>query len=204
MNTRYYMKDEGNFFSVEESGSRRPRVIAFIIVFFLLLVALGFAINYFMNRQATKIAVAAPSPTPMPTQIPSDTPAATPSAVLGTKTTHATPTVTPKTVAKATSTTEISPTATSVSASVEVLNGSGVSGAASKMASTLKSLGYTVSSTGNADTFEYKDITIEVKKSEPKLLTQLKNDLSADYTIGSSSASLGDSNDTDAIVIVGQ
>ena len=45
---------------------------------------------------------------------------------------------------------------------------------------------------------------IEVKKSEPNLLTKLKSDLNKTYTVGTASATLSDTNDTDAIVIVGK
>jgi len=180
MQKRYYMKDEGNFFggaTIDEQPNRKPRVIAFIVVLLLLLVALGFAANYFLHTKTTKQTTVAtvPTATPMPTILPTDTPSATPSATLA---------PTPLTV--------------------QVLNGSGVAGAAGKIATSLKTLGYTVTSTGNADTFDYKNIVIEVKKSEASALTKLKTDLSKDYTVGSTSATLSASNKTDAIVIVGK
>jgi len=128
---RYYMKDDANVFDIDESPSRKPRVIAFIVVFLLLLVALGFAANYFLNNKSTKVALA-PTPTVVvsPTVVPTDTPTATPSGTIS-------PTkVTTKAVTK------ITPTPTSSEVTVEVLNGSGVVGAASKMAAALKSLLY--------------------------------------------------------------
>jgi LytR cell envelope-related transcriptional attenuator len=190
MQKRYYMKDEGNFFgggaSVEEQPNRKPRVIAFIVVLLLLLVALGFAVNYFLHSKTKKDTTASTSTTTvvtqMPTEMPTDTPSATPSATIA-----------------------LTPTsAKSNQLTVQVLNGSGVPGAASKIAASLKSLGYTVASTGNADTFDYTNVVIEVKKSEASTLTKLKTDLAKDYTIGSTSATLAASNQTDAIVIVGK
>lgn len=193
---RYYMKDEG-IFGVDESPSRKPRIIAFIIVFFLLLVALGFALNYFLNSKAHKTQQVAviPTLTIQPTQIPTDTPEATPSA--GVSKTKSTPTPLVPTGSLSKSNPESGIT-------VEVLNGSGIAGAAGKMAASLKSYGYTVSSTGNADAFTYTNVTIEVKKSEPKTLSLLKVDISKDYTVSSASAALTESNATDAIVIAGK
>ena len=188
------MKDEGNFFngaaSVDEAPARKPRLIAFIVVFLLLLVALGFAANYFLQAKNKKAMIA--SITPTVTQIPSDTPTATPvSTPSGTvkQTLTGTPSVTGS---------------TKTSTTVEVLNGSGVAGVATKMATTLKSLGYTVSGTGNAPTFDYTNVVIEVQKTEPNLIKQLSTDLGKTYAIGSTSASLTNGTSTDAIVIVGK
>ena len=181
MQKRYYMKDEGGFFrdpvTVDEQPNRKPRIIAFIVVLLLLLVALGFAANYFLHTKVKKEVTgsALPAITQMPTQAPTDTPGATPSA---------TPSPAPLVI--------------------QVLNGSGVPGAAGKVAATLESSGYTISGTGNAGTFDYTNIVIEVKAGEQAVLTKLKSDLSKDYTIGSTSATLTDKTKVDAVVIVGK
>lgn len=180
MQRRYYMKDEGSFFgetsTIDEQPNRKPRVIAFIVVLLLLLVALGFAANYFLHKKIVKETKSSVlHVTEMPTVAITDTPSATPSA-----------------------------TPSPMPLSVQVLNGSGVLGAASKIATSLKSLGYIVTGTGNATTFDYTNIVIEVKKNEPNALTKLKADLSKSYTIGSTSATLAESNTNDAIVIVGK
>lgn len=87
--------------------------------------------------------------------------------------------------------------------SIAVQNGGGVAGAATKAKDTLEDLGYTVSSTGNADNFDYETTTIRVKAAKKQYLDQLKKDLSASYTIGSASADLT-SGSADAIVIIGK
>ena len=58
------------------------------------------------------------------------------------------------------------PSPTAQPLTISVLNGSGVSGAAGDMSQELKKLGYTVSSTGNADAFTYTGITVKIKKSK--------------------------------------
>jgi len=88
--------------------------------------------------------------------------------------------------------------------SIEVLNGSGETGAASKASETLKALGYGISSIGNADNTDYENVTIKVKSDKEKFLDLLKKDLGFSYTIGSSSADLADDSSADALVIVGK
>lgn len=88
--------------------------------------------------------------------------------------------------------------------SIEVLNGGGVPGAAKKMSDFLTNLGYTVSSTGNADSFDYATTTVEVKSTEQSLLSLLKDDLAGSYTVGTADASLSSGTTYDARVIVGK
>ncbi len=88
--------------------------------------------------------------------------------------------------------------------SIEVQNGSGVTGAASKASETLKGFGYKVSSIGNADNTDYENVTIKVKSQKSKFLDLIKKDLGFSYTIGSASADLSDDSSTDAVVIVGK
>ncbi len=85
-----------------------------------------------------------------------------------------------------------------------VQNGSGVAGAAGKIADSLKKLGYNITSTGNADNFDYEDITIQVKKGQEDLLSALQEDLSKEFTVGSSSATLSANLTYDALIIVGK
>lgn len=87
---------------------------------------------------------------------------------------------------------------------VQVQNGSGQVGVASKTSDFLKSLGYRVVSVGNASNFEYEDVTISVKAEVSKYLSLLKSDLSSQYTVGSTSATLSASSSADALVIVGK
>lgn len=87
---------------------------------------------------------------------------------------------------------------------VEVQNGSGEAGVGKTAADLLRDLGYNVTATGNADNFDYTDVTIKVKASQKKYLPLLIKDLSSDYTIGSSSSDLSASSSADALVIIGK
>jgi hypothetical protein len=88
--------------------------------------------------------------------------------------------------------------------SVAVQNGSGEVGVAGKMAAILKDLGYNVASTGNADNYDYQNVTIQVKSDSSDFLSLLKSDLSGTYTIGDTSSDLDASTSEDAIVIIGK
>src|SRR3990172_10486275 len=65
---------------------------------------------------------------------------------------------------------------------VAVQNGSGESGVAAAASAVLKSAGYSVISTGNADNYDYTGVTIQIKSSEKSFLNGLEEDLSSDYT----------------------
>lgn len=87
--------------------------------------------------------------------------------------------------------------------SIEIQNGSGKAGTASKASDFLKGLGYKIATTGNADNFNYDKTVVEVKPDKKAYLDQLKQDLSKDYTVGSASADLSKGS-ADAVVIIGQ
>lgn len=87
---------------------------------------------------------------------------------------------------------------------VRVENGSGEVGVGKKMADFLKSLGYNIASTGNADNFDYTDVTIRVKSSQKKYLPLLNKDINSEYTVGGTSSDLSASSSADALVIVGK
>lgn len=88
--------------------------------------------------------------------------------------------------------------------SVTVQNGSGEAGTASKGSDTLKNLGYNVVGTGNADNFEYQNVSIQVKSGKSDYLNLLKKDLGFTYTVGSTSANLSNGFSSDALVIIGK
>lgn len=88
--------------------------------------------------------------------------------------------------------------------SITVENGSGIEGAAGKAAEFLKSKGYNVSSTGNADKYDYKGVTIKVKNEDVAYIDILKKDLSEKYTVESASSDLSSESTTDAAVIIGK
>lgn len=67
--------------------------------------------------------------------------------------------------------------------SVNVLNGSGVIGAAGKVKAALESAGFKISGTGNASNYSYKSTVISVKKDVPEeVVAAIKNALSG-YTV---------------------
>lgn len=88
--------------------------------------------------------------------------------------------------------------------SVIVQNGSGTEGVAGKAAGILKEFGYNVSSTGNADNYNYQGVTIKVKKEKSEFLNLLKKDLSKSYKIASASSDLPSSSPSDALIIIGK
>ncbi|MCL4359869.1 LytR C-terminal domain-containing protein [Patescibacteria group bacterium] len=88
--------------------------------------------------------------------------------------------------------------------SLQVLNGGGVPGAASKMKSFLEAKGYTVSGVGNTDSYTYDKTAILVKPEKASYLPLLKSDLEGSYTIGTAAATLSSGASYDAQVIVGK
>jgi hypothetical protein len=87
--------------------------------------------------------------------------------------------------------TPVPPTPTPVDRSpisIQILNGSGVSGAAAKTAETLEGLGYTIADTGNADNANYETTEIYTTPDFPDELTAtFLTDLKDEY--GSASIS---------------
>ena len=168
-------------------------IIAVVLLFF------GF--KFITGGSSTKTAIA-PTPTVTPILLPTDTP--TPSVSdTPTPTDTPTPKVTPTTA----------PTLNPVDStsgldrsqiSITVQNGSGNAGVAGTGSDFLTHLGYNVSSTGNADNFNYSGVTIQVKSASSSYLNLLKSDLSANYTITSATSDLDNGFSTDALVIIGK
>lgn len=109
-----------------------------------------------------------------------------------------TPTPTPKVTSTPT------PQATRGSISIQVLNGGGVPGAATKMKKFLEDKGYKVAATANADAYTYSTTEVLVKSNDGAFLTLLTGDLKDSYTLGTSAATLDSSVQYDARVIVGK
>ena len=110
---------------------------------------------------------------------------------------------------KPTPTPQETPTPTSAevsrgSLSIQVLNGGGVAGAATKMKKTLEDKGYTVADTGNAPSYTYDKTEILVKSAKKAYLPLLEEDLKDSYSLGTSAATLEDSVTFDAQIIVGK
>ena len=87
---------------------------------------------------------------------------------------------------------------------VVVENGSGVEGAAGKAADFLKSKGYKISSTGNADNYKYTGVTIKTKNSTKAYIDLLKKDLSQNYTVTNTSSDLPNNSSFDVLIIIGK
>lgn len=66
---------------------------------------------------------------------------------------------------------------------IRVLNGSGTSGVAGKVATLLKEAGYTDVSTGNADEYDYEDVTIRYVKEAAGALPDVQKALENSYTV---------------------
>lgn len=112
------------------------------------------------------------------------------------------PTPTPTTTPKVTPTATASATRGAIS--IQVLNGGGVVGAATKMKKLLEDKGYKVDATGNADSYAYDTTEILVKASDSAYLTLLTGDLKDTYTLGTTAATLDPSVQFDARVVVGK
>lgn len=87
---------------------------------------------------------------------------------------------------------------------IQVLNGGGKSGAASKMKEFLQGKGYTVSNLGNTEEYSYEDTEIHSTASRSANLATLKSDLSDTYTVGTEAADLPADSSYDIRVIVGK
>lgn len=87
---------------------------------------------------------------------------------------------------------------------IQILNGGGTPGSASKAKVFLEKKGYTVAETGNTEEYTYKKTQILVKSGKEAYLEFLKEDLKEDYTIGTASATLPADVAFDARVIVGK
>lgn len=88
--------------------------------------------------------------------------------------------------------------------SITVQNGSGTEGVAGKAATILKEFGYNVTSTSNADNYNYKGVTIKVKKEKSEFLELLKKDLSKSYKVTTASSDLDSTSPSDAVIIIGK
>ncbi len=176
---------------------KKSKKFFYLIIFLILLVIVVLGIKSFFGSKSEKDV---PSITPTPTeyQFPTDTPA--PSLTPTAEEPTATATPTKKAINPVDSSTGLDRS----TLSVEVQNGSGEAGVASKGSDVLKGFGYKVIATGNADNFDYQNTTIKVKSTKSNFLALLKKDLGFSYTVGSASADLSSSSTADALVIIGK
>ncbi len=181
-----------NFYT-PSTPPQKPRNFGRLIVVILILVILIFgAYRLIGSRKTANVPAVVPTPTAF--QFPTDTPASSPE-------TSPTPKVTTiPTVNPVDSSTGLDRSALTV----EVQNGSGVVGAASKASDVLKGFGYHVTAMGNADNFNFENATIQVKSTKSQYLPLLKKDLGFSYTVASASSDISDSSSADALVIIGK
>lgn len=209
MALKFYRKESNVFDSdttmVTRSGTSRSKLV---LLFLILLLGAGliFAGIRFLslNNGTPQGSLSNLTPTPFATAVP-ESPTPTMPEVSGTPTPTEKPgktTPTPTVSAKV----SLTPTggAKAAALTIEILNGSGQSGVAGTAASAMKKLGYTITGTGNADTFTYVGYTIKIKKTKSAGLTQLKKDVATLGTVTDSLTTLPESSDADAQVIVGK
>ena len=182
--------------SSRDSGNKK-RVILIILGVIILIALVAYAVIATGGKGESENEL-----TPTPTvEVP------TPTEAEASPTPEESPTPTPKSTTTPTPTGKTTPTPSNSSLDranlkLDVLNGSGVAGAATKMSSALKDLGYEVGSSGNADNFDYEKTEIQLKSTKKAYLEMLKDDLSDDYTIGSATSDY--TGDADGVVIVGK
>lgn len=180
-----------------KNSSKRPfKLIVTVVLVIALASLIVFGVSKFQGLQNGNKKEVSLSPTPTEFVFPTDTPSPTikPTGEEGESETL-TPTVNP--VDKSTGLNRSN-------LSVEVKNGSGEVGLASKGSEVLKSFGYHVVGVSNADSFSYENTVIEIKKDKESYLKLLKKDLSSTYTIGSTSANISSDSSVDAIIILGK
>jgi len=174
---------------------KKPKKFVYFTIFIIIVVVFFLFKSIFSGSSKTK---ETPNVTPAPTefQFPTDTPA---------------PSVSPteEKVEATTSPAAVNPIDPLTkldrsTLSVEVQNGSGVAGVAGKGADVLKGFGYKISSTGNADNYDYQNVTIQVKSTKANFLALLKKDLGFSYTVASASSDLSSDSTADALVIIGK
>lgn len=182
----------------QNSSNKKMRAFLYVGVFILIIAGAIFLGNQLLSSSNEAEITPAPTVEVTPTEEPTPIEEASESAE---KDTTPTPTTKAKTTPGTSPTVATTPVAGSLT--IKVLNGSGEKGVAGTVATLLKDKGYTVSSTGNADNFDYTDTVIQIKKTKQASLAKLKSALSTDYTVSSSTETLAETEDVDAIVIVG-
>jgi hypothetical protein len=93
------------------------------------------------------------------------------------------PTTTEPVVSETTTTTPTSTSAAEVDKSlkISILNGSGILGQAKKLADTLAEAGWLNTTTGNADNFNYQNLTLHYQSNYVAVAEELKKLLAVDY-----------------------
>lgn len=87
---------------------------------------------------------------------------------------------------------------------IKVLNGSGVTGAAKTLKTSLEEKGYTVPTATNADSSSYEKTQIRVKAGKEYLIQLLTTELKGTYTVGESKSDLPKTSNVDAEITIGK
>lgn len=87
--------------------------------------------------------------------------------------------------------------------SLQVLNGSGISGFAGKAKTYLEGLGYKDVMAGNAATSDFTDTIISVKDSKKEFLETIKTDLAKNYQVAKKTETLSASSKYDFVITLG-
>lgn len=87
---------------------------------------------------------------------------------------------------------------------IQVLNGSGVAGAAGKAKTFLENLGYKDVVAGNADKSDYQETEISILDEKKEYLELLEKDLADEYNLASQSATLPGSSTYDVVITLGK
>lgn len=182
------MDSSMNDFSPTPKKNRTGIIVAVVVLIFLAAGA-----YYYFNPQRQKAKKQATiTPTLTPTLESTETPASTPSGTV-TPTAEASPTARPTTGAVDDAT----------KLNLQVLNGSGTVGGAGEVRDHLAGKGYKNIDTGNADNYDYKNVTVNIKTSRQKFLTDIQDALKDKYTLADSGTLSSDSL-YDAVIIVGK
>ena len=87
---------------------------------------------------------------------------------------------------------------------IQILNGSGEVGVAGNIKTYLADKGYKNLFTGNADNFNYENVTINIKSSRKTYSQSIQDDLSGDYTVNDTIGTLAADSEYDAQIIIGK
>lgn len=188
--------------NTSSSGGGKAKKIIFLVIILLILGAIAYGATVLLGGSGTT-----PEETTPETEeffIPTDTPAPTedPEATPAEEDEEEDTTPTPTKKAATGDSVDSASGLDRADLTIIVQNGSGEAGVAKTMADKLTALGYVVSSTGNADNYDYAQTAIQVKSADKAFLALLRKDLGDDYTIGTATSDYTGSGD--AVVIVGK
>ena len=85
---------------------------------------------------------------------------------------------------------------------IEVLNGSGIAGLAGKAKTKLEALGYPEVTVGNADSKDYTETIVAIKKSKAGFIADIKKDLFG-YTLAQDTGTVTEDSEFDVEIILG-